>query len=312
MGTRSVLSAAAGVIAVLTATAVSELARAGTRIALVIGNSAYQNVSALPNPVSDARAMGERFKLAGFDLVSVSTDLSNLAFKRALRQFEQSAAGADVAVVFYAGHGIEIRGTNYMIPVDARLASDRDAEDEAITLERLLYTVEGAKQLGLVILDACRDNPFLGRMKRTVAVRAMTIGLGIIEPTARNTLVAYAAKMGSIAEDGSGKNSPFTSALLKHLFVPGLDVRLAFGRVRDEVLKETDQRQEPYVAGSLGGVSIAVVAKPDQPAAATDFTSQRSDYVLVEKIGTRPAWESFSPNIRPASIPIWPASSLRN
>src|SRR5262245_62685034 len=128
----------------------SELAFADGRVALVIGNSAYQNAPALPNPKRDAQAIAATLKKGGYHVVSAN-DVSNLQFKRTVRQFEDAAANAEIAVVFYAGHGIEIGGINYMIPVDAKLASDRDAEDEAISLERIVGSVEGAQDLGLVI-----------------------------------------------------------------------------------------------------------------------------------------------------------------
>ena len=292
---RPVLSAASLVLGLFIAIVWSDAGFADRRVALVIGNSAYQNVTALPNPTKDAQAIAAKFQEAGFSVVSTHSDLGNLPFKRAIRQFEDAATDADVAVVFYAGHGIEIRGTNFLIPVDARLASDRDAEDEAITLDRLLQSVEGAKRLGLVILDACRDNPFARNMKRsrTAVLRAITPGLTAVEPVSSNTLIAYAAKAGTSAEDGLGENSPFTNALLNNLFVKGLDIRLAFGRIRDEVLKTTRGRQEPFVYGSIGGDSISVVPAPAQPTLAIDPQGERADYELVEKIGTKRAWEVF-------------------
>ncbi|HEX4410934.1 MAG TPA: caspase family protein [Xanthobacteraceae bacterium] len=269
------------------------------RVALIVGNSAYQNAPALPNPARDARAVAEMFKKAGYDVVSTAYDLGNLDFKRSIRQFEDAAADADIAVVYYAGHGIEIHGVNYVVPVDAKLASDRDADDEAIPLDRLIESVDGAKKLRVIILDACRDNPFSRTMKQQrMASRGITAGLSAAEPTSINTLIAYAAKAGSAAEDGNGDHSPFATALMDNLFVPGLDVRLAFGRVRDEVLKRTSNRQEPFVYGSLGGGNVAIVPGSDQPAAvaggkAGDADGERSDYSLVEKIGTKGAWQVF-------------------
>jgi hypothetical protein len=267
------------------------------RVALIIGNSAYQNAPALPNPARDARAVAAMFTKAGYEVVSTAYDLGNLDFKRAIRQFEDAAADADIAVVYYAGHGIEIHGVNYVVPVDAKLASDRDADDEAIPLDRLIESVDGAKKLRVIILDACRDNPFSRTMKQQrMASRGISAGLTAAEPTSINTLVAYAAKAGSQAEDGNGDHSPFASALMDNLFVPGLDVRLAFGRVRDEVLKKTGNRQEPFVYGSLGGGNVAIVPAPDQPekvAGASDGDGERSDYSLVEKIGTKGAWQVF-------------------
>jgi hypothetical protein len=270
----------------------TEAALGGGRVALVIGNSQYRSVASLPNPARDAHAVGEMFKKAGFDVVRAHHDVGYLDFKRALRRFEDTATDADIAVIYYAGHGIEIGGTNYLIPVNARLASDRDARDEAIPLDRLIRTAQPAKKLRLIILDACRDNPFAKTMKQQRYVRALHRGLGKIEPTTTNTLVAYASKAGSTAEDGEGENSPFALALLRNLVVPGLDVRLAFGRVRDDVLKQTAYRQEPFVYGSLGGSNISLVPKPAVPQEPA-MSQVRGDYELVERIGSRRAWEVF-------------------
>lgn len=267
---------------------------ANKRVALVVGNASYQTVPQLPNTLRDANAIGKMFKDAGFDDVQVATNVGNLDFKRAVRKFEASADQADIAVVYYAGHGLEIGGTNYLIPTDAKLASDRDADDEAIPLERMVASADGAKKLRVIILDACRDNPFTISMRRERkgGTRAVAAGLGKVEPTSTDTLIAYAAKAGSTADDGDGDHSPFTTAVLKNLTVPGLDIRLAFGRVRDEVMKSTKARQEPFVYGSLGGGNISLVPAPvvQQETASNDV---KADYDLVAKIGTRRAWEVF-------------------
>ncbi|HLZ02683.1 MAG TPA: caspase family protein [Bradyrhizobium sp.] len=270
-------------------------ALADKRVALVIGNSAYQNVPKLPNPSRDANAVAKMFKDAGFDSVDVLIDVGNLDFKRGIRKFEETSDDADIAVIYYAGHGLEIAGSNYLIPIDAKLASDRDADDEAIPLERLVSSADGAKRLRLIILDACRDNPFVGKMRRErsrSASRGVQGGLGKVEPTETDTLIAYAAKAGSTAEDGDGQHSPFTTAILKDLPVPGLDVRLAFGRVRDEVMKSTGSRQEPFVYGSLGGGNVALVPAPAKPQEAP-MSEVKADFELVQKIGTQRAWEVF-------------------
>jgi len=264
------------------------------RVALIVGNSSYQAVPQLPNPSRDASSVAKMFRDAGFDSVEIQLNVGNLEFKRAIRKFEAMADHADIAVVYYAGHGLEIGGTNYLIPVDARLASDRDADDEAIPLERLVSSADGARRLRLVILDACRDNPFVTTMRRErkVAARGVTGGLGKVEPTSTDTLIAYAAKAGSTADDGDGQHSPFTTAVLKNLTVPGLDVRLAFGRVRDDVLKMTSSRQEPFVYGSLGGGNVSLVPAPVVPQE-SPVSDVKADYELVQKIGTKRAWEVF-------------------
>src|SRR5262245_50943173 len=289
---RRVLAAVAVVGGVVLLPLLAGPAFAEKRVALVIGNGAYQNVPRLANPIKDAKAIAAMFQKAGFDSVKVRQDLGNLEFKRALREFMDAAQDADIAVVYYGGHGIQVREMNYMIPVDAKLATEIDAEDEAVSLDRTATALEPAKRLRLVIVDACRDNPFARTMKHRVAVRAVQSGLAKMEPTLGDTLIAYAAKAGSTAEDGDGENSPFAAALLKHLAVPGLDVRLAFGRVRDDVLKSTANKQEPFVYGSLGGEAIALVPAPAQPKPQT-LSEVRGDYELVERIGTKKAWEAF-------------------
>jgi uncharacterized caspase-like protein len=268
---------------------------AGKRVALVMGNSAYQNVTRLANPGNDSEAMAVTLRNAGFDVVDLKRDLNAGAMRRALRDFLDSVRDADIAIVYYAGHGIEVDGINYLIPVDAVLERDIDAFDEAIPLDRLLTVIEPARQLRLVILDACRDNPFNRSMKRTLATRAIGRGLASVELSSPNTLIAFAAKAGSTASDGDGKYSPFTASLVKYLTKPGLDLRKALGFARDEVLKATNNRQEPFVYGSLGGEDVPLV--PAQPAAPADPDAAiRRAYELALQVGTSEIWDSFIAN----------------
>jgi caspase domain-containing protein len=270
-------------------------AQAERRVALVIGNSAYKSVPRLANPVNDATLVGNMFKKAGFDIVDTKLDLSVVDMRKALREFGAKARDADVAVIYYAGHGIELDGNNYLIPTDATLETDADVFDETFPLDRVLFAMEPAKQLRLVILDACRDNPFAKTMKRTVASRAIGRGLAKIEPTSPNTMIAFAAKAGSTASDGDSRNSPFSTALVERLPTPGLDLRKAFGFVRDDVLKNTGYKQEPYVYGSLGGDDVPLV--PAKPAAtgpqASPDSEIRRDYELALQLGTRDVWTAF-------------------
>jgi uncharacterized caspase-like protein len=233
-------------------------AQSEKRVALVIGNSAYEKVSKLPNPRRDAEAMGAMLQRAGFDVL-VRGDVGGAAMKKALRDFSERVQNADMAVVFYAGHGIEVNGTNYLVPVDAALERDLDVEDETVPLDRVTQMIDSAKRLRLVVLDACRDNPFAQAMKRTTATRSIGRGLARVDVVGSDTLIAFAAKHGSTASDGVGGNSPYTAALVKHLATPGLDLRLALGRVRDEVLMSTGNKQEPFTYGSLGGAELPLV-----------------------------------------------------
>jgi len=253
--------------------------------------SKYQQVPRLANPARDADVVAALFKQAGFDTVNNQRDLGIVDLRRVIREFSETSRDADIAVVYYAGHGIEVDGTNYLVPADAKLVSDFDIEDETVSLDRVLKALEGTKRLRLVILDACRDNPFANTMKRSLASRSVGRGLAKIEPAMSDTLIAFAAKAGAVASDGGGANSPFAMALVKHIAEPGLDLRLAFGRVRDDVLKSTGNRQEPFVYGSLGGQTMSLVppaAKPVDPE-----TEARVDYELAAQIGTREAWDSF-------------------
>lgn len=276
----------------------SQPAFAEKRVALVMGNSAYEKVTPLSNPTNDANAMSAMLKGAGFDVVTLKLDLKVNEMRRALRDFSDTARSADVAIVYFAGHGVEIQGVNYLIPVDAVLERDIDAFDEAVPLDRVLMVIEPAKKLRLVILDACRDNPFRRTMRNTLASRGAGRGLIMVEPASPNTMIAYAAKAGSTAIDGDDKNSPFTGALVKYLPRPGLDLRKAFGFVRDDVLKATGNRQEPFVYGSLGGDDVALVpavatAPPVASPAPDPYLAARRDYELALQINVPSAWDSF-------------------
>jgi uncharacterized caspase-like protein len=261
------------------------------RVALVIGMSKYQQVPQLANPVRDADAMTALFKKAGFDVVDSKRDLGIADLRRVIRDFSETSRDADISVVYYAGHGIEVDGTNYLVPADAKLLSDFDVEDETISLDRVLKALDPVKRLKLIILDACRDNPFAKSMKRSVASRSIGRGLAKIEPAMSDTLIAFAARAGAVASDGEGQNSPFATALVKYIAEPGLDLRLAFGRVRDDVLKSTGNHQEPFVYGSLGGETMALV--PQAAKTVDPEAEARIDYELAAQVGTKEAWDSF-------------------
>jgi len=224
------------------------------RVALVIGNSAYRNVPTLANPQRDALAVAESLRTTGFQTVTMQADLGREALINALRDFAQVANNADWAVVYYAGHGIEVGGVNYLVPIDAKLGSDRDVGFEAVALDQVINAAERAGKLRLIVLDACRDNPFANQMKRSlnVATRSVSRGLAQVEPDA-GTLVVYAAKHGETALDGDGGNSPFASAFIRNMQQPGVEVRRLFDNVRDDVLDATKRRQQPFSYGSISG-----------------------------------------------------------
>jgi len=222
------------------------------RVALVIGNAAYQTVPMLNNTKNDAKGVADAFRAVGFNVVQVVSDAGRSALIAALSDFERQADNADWAAVYYAGHGMEVDGVNYLVPVDARLRDDRDVQDEAISVNRVLDAIANAKRLRLVMLDACRDNPFMTTMHRNVASRSIGRGLAAIEPVGA-TLVVFAAKDGQTASDGDGNHSPFTGSLIRRMQEPGVEINKLFRLVTGDVLKATDNQQRPFVYGSLPG-----------------------------------------------------------
>ncbi len=224
----------------------------GRRIALVIGNGAYKNVHALDNPPRDARLIADSLKGLGFQSVTVANDLTRDKFFETLKTFASDAEKADWAVIYYAGHGFEIGGVNYLVPVDAKLAVDKDAEKEAVALEQVIASVGGARKLRLVMLDACRDNPFAANMQHTMELKLVDKGFSDIEPSA-GFMIVYAAKHGETALDGEGADSPFATAVARDLKEPRIEVRKLFDIVRDDVWAATKHAQQPFTYGSPAG-----------------------------------------------------------
>jgi tetratricopeptide (TPR) repeat protein len=222
------------------------------RVALIIGNGAYKNVHPLDNPPRDARLIAGALHDVGFQTVTLANDLSRDKFFEALHAFASEAEKADWAVVYYAGHGMEIGGVNYLIPIDAKLAADRDAETQAVALEQVIAAVGGARKLRLVLLDACRDNPFAPNMQRTLALKLVDKGFSNIEPGA-GFMVVYAAKHGETALDGEGVDSPFAVAVARDIKQPKVEVRKLFDIVRDDVWTATKHEQQPFTYGSPAG-----------------------------------------------------------
>jgi uncharacterized caspase-like protein len=261
---------------------------AADRVALVIGNGAYQRVPALPNPSRDAADITRALERLDFKV----TQLNNATaadIRKSLVEFGRAAEGSMMAVVFYAGHGMEAGGENWLIPTDAELRSDTDVESEAVSLRSVNLQVSKARQLGLIILDACRNNPFEAKMKRSLSTRAVARGLAPTEPT-DNVLIAYAARDGTTASDGDGRNSPFTTALLRHIETPGLEISFLFRRVRDDVMAATKREQQPFVYGSLSKEEIYLKAPaasaPMRPASETALAAEAEDEQFWRAIGT--------------------------
>lgn len=270
---------------------------AADRVALVVGNSAYAAIGALPNPGNDATDVAAALGRLGFDVTPVR-DADRAAMSEALRVFTRKSAGAEVSLVFYAGHGLEMDGVNYLVPVDAQLERDTDVRFEAVELDDVLAATTGAG-LRIVILDACRNNPLARSMQRTGASRNVSRGsFGELDESllGDETLVAYAAAAGTTAADGTGRNSPYTTALLEHLEEP-LEIGILFREVRGRVLEETGGEQRPheyaslldehYLRGTSGAETVAVVAGP------TTETQAQQETVF---------WQSIASSRNPADF----------
>lgn len=237
---------------------------ANKRVALVVANGSYKVGDRLVNPINDSTLIASALKRAKFDVVELQTDLGIAQFRQTLRQFRSQADGAEVALIYFAGHGVEVDGINWLVPTDAELRETRDLEYEAIKLDLALQALGGAR-VRIIALDACRNNPFAASW--TSAARTVSRGLGRQE--ADGVLVLFAAAPGQVASDGKGSNSPFATALAKRLPEEGLAIQLLGGRVRDDVLAATGNTQRAFVSASITGEPYYLVQSAKTKPAAT-------------------------------------------
>ncbi|MDP2083901.1 MAG: caspase family protein [Gemmobacter sp.] len=244
--------------------------QAADRVALVVGMGGYETVVKLDNTTRDALGISDTLKGIGFEVTTL-VDVPGTDLRRALDDFAFRAETAELALIYFAGHGVEVQGENFLIPVDAKVTSNRDIQRQAISLTELLAAVDGARKMRIVILDSCRDNPFGDlidaaetRTQSDAAATTRSAGRGGLAPASpdRGTLVAFAARDGEKALDGTGANSPFAEALMANLPRKGLEISLLFRQVRDDVLSATGNLQEPHTYGSLSGTPF-YLAGPD-------------------------------------------------
>ena len=263
------------------------------RVALVIGMGAYENITPLKNTVNDADLIAAKLQEVGFN-VTVATDKSQTELLDILQTFSFQAETADLALIYYAGHGVEVAGLNYLVPVDAKVAKAEDITRVGISLNQVLKSVEAARKMRVVILDSCRNNPFAGiagfndgvdtsLSGNTTDPNAPKQGLAPVNPDL-GTLVAYAAKDGQVALDGLGGNSPYATALVDAFGRPDVEIGLMFRQVRDEVLKATGNLQEPYQYGSLSGTPFYLAG-----------TSEGSIDIAAE-VDPKVAWANIKPD----------------
>jgi uncharacterized caspase-like protein len=271
----------------------AEVAYADARVALVIGNSAYRHTPQLINPINDAKDIAAALSSLGFD-VTEAIDLDKGAFDDALRAFANRSAAARTALVFYAGHGLQVSGQNYLLPIDARLESERDLDFEAIRLDVILRQLETGRagRTSLVFLDACRDNPLARNLARAMGVRSIQGGLAPVDSGA-GVFIAFSTQPGNVARDGVGRNSPFAHALLRHIAAPDRNVSALMIAVRKDVMAATGGAQVPWDHSALTGefyfnpwTGIVTGSVPErrQPGSLHEERVRR----LEEELGRRP------------------------
>ncbi|MDH5528880.1 MAG: caspase family protein [Paracoccaceae bacterium] len=258
------------VIASFVVCGLTTVAVAADRMALVVGMSNYGSIPKLRNTTNDAKAITTTLTEVGFDVTTL-IDATQQEFLAALADFAFVSETADLALIYFAGHGVEVQGENFLIPVDAEIRSNRDVQNQSVSLKDLLAAVDHARKMRIVILDSCRNNPFGDAIAQEPAVTseptttATRGSAGLAPPVPdRGSLVAFAARDGSVAEDGKGDNSPFALALIDKLAEPGLEISLMFRQVRDEVLAATGNRQEPHTYGSLPGTPFYISGTPEE------------------------------------------------
>ena len=242
---------------------------AAKRVALVIGNSNYQHVPELVNPKNDAEAVAAALARLDFEVIK-GVDLNRSAFENKVREFSRAIRGADIALFYYAGHGLQVNGRNYLAPIETQLLDEADLDFEALRLQVVMSQMEREPRTNLVILDACRNNPLARNLARSMGTRSASIGRGLAPiESGVGTLIAFATQPGNVALDGKGENSPFTEALVKHLETPGEDIAVTLRRVRQDVIVDTNGAQVPWNNSSLTG-PVVLKAKPDTTKMAAD------------------------------------------
>ncbi|MGE3917552.1 MAG: caspase domain-containing protein, partial [Hyphomicrobiaceae bacterium] len=249
----------------------------GKRVALVVGNSAYAHVPPLANPENDAADVASALQALNFQVL-VGRNLSKPAFERLLRDFGEAAAGAETAFLFYAGHGLQAKGVNYLMPVDADIRAERDLDFTAISLDLALKQVREA-QTRIVMLDACRNNPFARSLSRSMGTRAVDENLGLAVTVASDlgTFIAYATQPGNVASDGKGRNSPFTEKLKAHLATPGQSITDLMMVVRNEVAMATNGAQIPWEHSALAQKFYFRPGTPSMPDARSQKESEAAE-----------------------------------
>jgi uncharacterized protein len=270
---------------------IAGVALGGARVALVIGNGAYEHAPHLLNPVHDATDVAAVLRKLGYS-VDLITDARKAGLEAALTRFATVASGAEVAVIYYSGHGVEVGGVNFLLPVEATVTAESTVPLEAVSLPTVMGVASGARQLGLVVLDACRSNPLADSMRRVNGTKAVQRGLAAVEPGA-HLLVAYATRDGHVASDGTGRNSPYTAAILEALAVPGLEVGLFWRRVHDNVVSATNSQQDPFTYGSLGAEQVYLNPSAVSTSSYDPRAAELAMWQAAQSLGTPDAYREY-------------------
>ena len=270
-----------------------QAAFAEKRVALVIGNGNYTYAGTLANPVNDASDMAAALKAVGFKVVS-GYDLQKAALEKKIREFASTLAGADTGVFFYAGHGLQVAGTNYIVPVDAALSTADALEFEMVKLDLVQRIMENAANTNILFLDACRNNPLARNLARALGTRGSTIGRGLAPAESGiGTLISFSTQPGNVAQDGSGRNSPFTGPLVKRIATPGEDILTVLTAVRNEVLAATGEKQVPWENHALRAKFYFNPATPEATQPQTPLSEAAQAWAGIKDLRDIAVFDAF-------------------
>lgn len=268
-------------------------AQADRRVALVIGNSTYAYAPKLENPKNDAADISAALGLLGFQVIE-GVDLNKVEFERKIRAFSDKLTDADVGVFFYAGHGLQVEGQNYLVPVDAQLSTPSALDFEMVRLDLVHRTMERSAKTNIIFLDACRDNPLARNLARAMGTRSIAIGRGLAAvESGLGTLISFSTQPGNVALDGAGRNSPFAGAILKHIIGTNDDLSALLIAVRNDVIAETNGKQVPWEHSALTGKFYFNAALAPATQATPSDTQAWMDFQAAARIGTKDAWDVF-------------------
>ena len=282
------------VLAVLALVLAGQLALADKRVALVVGNASY-TFAPLSNPLNDASDIAAALRRLQFDVME-RNDLAEAKFDTALDEFEGKAKDADVALFFFSGHGVRVDKSGYLVPTGFEPASEGSALRRLIGIQETVERIEKAARVSVFVLDACRDSPLPEQLRRGGKSKGFGAdkGLPLLSELGSNTFIVYATVPGETASDGTGRNSPFTAALLRHLETPGLEIQTMFTRVTADVVRETGRRQQPERLSRLQHELVLLPAGSSVPPPAAPWSADAQAWSVVQNSQSEAVLEEFA------------------